>query len=130
MTTTELATLIAAVTALGATVLLPLLKNIFGFQSEKLNDSASWRKYLSEELAKRDTKIAELEKWRDLYDEQLTINNKQAAEIITLRDDNNDLNLRVQQLQELVSKNAGIVQDNADNVSSAMKTAKKEINKI
>ncbi len=134
MTTTELATLIAAGTAFGATVLLPVIKNMFGFQSEKLNDSASWRKYLAEELKKRDVEIAAIrkdaEKWRDLYYEQLSVNNKQAAEITTLHEDNNDLNLRVQQLQELVSKNAGIVQDNADNVSSAMKTAKKEINKI
>ncbi len=141
MTTTELATLVAAVTALGATVFLPILKNIFGFKSEKLNDDASWRKYLAEELDKRDMKITELDlkvaealketqKWRDLYYEQLAVNNKQAAEITTLREDNQALNDRVGQLQELVSKNAGIVQDNADNVSSAMGIAKKEINKI
>ncbi len=130
MTTTELATLVAAVTALGATVFLPILKNVFGFKTEKLNDDASWRKYLADELAKRDDKIAELEKWRDLYHEQLLVNTNQATEIITLRDDNNELKERVQQLQELVSKNAGIVQDNANNVSNAMKTAKKEINKI
>ncbi len=141
MTTTELATLIAAGTAFGATVLLPVIKNMFGFQSEKLNDSASWRKYLSEELAKRDVKITELDlkvadalketqKWRDLYYEQLSVNNKQATEITNLRDDNQALNDRVGQLQELVSKNAGIVQDNANAVSGAMETAKKEIKKI
>ncbi len=120
MTTTELATLIAAGTAFGATVLLPVIKNMFGFQSEKLNDDASWRKYLAEELAKRDADITalrldlketqkETQKWRDLYYEQLAVNNRQAAEITTLHEDNNDLNQRVQQLQELVAKNAGIV---------------------
>lgn len=141
MTPTEIATLIAAVTALGATVGLPIIKNIFGFQTEKLNDGTSWRKYLADELAKRDAEIAALRtelketqketlKWRELYYEQLSVNSKQALEITGLREDNTELHARVGELQELVSKNASIVQDNADSVSSAMVQAKKDIKKI
>lgn len=141
MTTTELATLIAAFTALGATVVLPVIKNYFGFATNKLNDTTAWRTYLASELKKRDDKIADLEtnvkealketqKWRDLYYEQLGINNKQANEIIILHEDNNELSDKVKQLQHLVEKNAGIVQDNALNVSNAMATVKKDIKQI
>jgi hypothetical protein len=141
MNSTELATLIAAFTALGATFILPVLKNYFGFQTTKLNDVASWREYLAKELVSRDQKIASLEekitkaleetqKWRDLYYQQLDINNKQGHEIVSLREDNHELNDRVEQLQKLVAKNAGIVQDNANKVVNAMDVAQEEIRKI
>ncbi len=134
MTTTETISLIAAVGALGTTLFLPTLKGIFGFQGERLSDAASIRKYMQDELAKRDTRIAafeaEAEKWRNLYYEQLGINQKQASEIIILHSDNAELAEKVTQLQDLVAKNAGIVQHNADNVSKAMDVAKTEINKL
>ncbi len=141
MTVTEIIALIASFTAIGTAVILPRLKSRDGFKVRKLDDAESIRNYMKTELEKRDAKISNLEtdvkealketqRWRDLYYEQLAVNNKQAIEISTLREDNKDLNDRVGQLQKLVSKNAGIVQDNANMVSGAMETAKEEIKKI